>query len=285
MKNASQFKNHIKKLAQQKGLSSQLVIQNYMTERLLERISLSEYSPHLILKGGVLIASIVGLDTRATMDLDATIKGLDMNEEFLAVIMQEIISLDPNDGVRFEFISTKAIREHATYGGYRVALIAHYFSLRVTLKLDLTLADVITPKEISYPYPRMLEEGVFYVQAYNIETLLAEKLETILSLSTFNTRSRDFYDIYIFCKLKSEHFNRNHLYQALIATSTHRQSTGCLQHYETTLQHIEESSSMRHHWANYQKSYSYAADISFSDTCAALRLLLGEVMKYQPTSD
>lgn len=266
----------IKKLAKEKNISAQLVLQNYMLERLLERIALSEYRSHWILKGGLLIASMLGLDTRTTMDLDATIKGLAMTESNLENIITKILTQELDDGVRFKLIHLEDIREKDEYGGYRASLLAHYFSLQVPIKIDITVGDAITPRAITHQFKLLLEDRFIPIPAYNIETLLAEKLETIFSRSTLNTRPRDFYDVYILSRLRWHEINKNHFQQALKATASKRHTLDALTHYLAIIENIKQSQTMQQHWANYQKDFNYASTISFIDTCESICKLMEE---------
>ena len=201
MKNAMQLKSTIKKISKEKGISAQLIMQNYMLERLLERISISKYQPNFILKGGFLIASIVGLDTRATMDMDATIKGLPVTEEHLLDMFTDICNIEIDDNVTFTFKSISSIRAKDEYSGYRISLTANYPPMSVPLKLDITTGDKITPREITYDFKLLLEDRTIQILSYNLETVMSEKIETVITRGDQNTRPRDFYDIYILHKL------------------------------------------------------------------------------------
>jgi len=204
-KNPMQLKAFIKKKAAEKNISAQLVMQNYMLERLLERISLSKYKHNFILKGGFLISAIVGLDTRATMDLDTTIKGFTLTHEAIREIFGEICTVEIADDVKFELGDISDIREGDDYPGIRVALKANYPPISVPLTVDVTTGDVITPREIEYTFSLLFDDRTISILAYNLETVLAEKIETVLSRSIANTRPRDFYDIqfYMHCAARS----------------------------------------------------------------------------------
>lgn len=225
MKNAMKLKAIIKNLAKEKHISAQLVMQNFMLERLLERISLSRYQQNFILKGGFLIAAMVGLDTRATMDMDATIKGLPVNELTIREMFEEICNIELNDDVTFVFRNIGEIREGDEYTGYRVSLSANYPPMSVPLKLDITTGDKITPREIEYQFKLLLEDRSISVLAYNLETIMAEKLETVISRGNQNTRPRDYYDIYILAKLQYSNIDSESLKEALDATAKKRGST------------------------------------------------------------
>lgn len=181
MKNSMQLKAIVKNMAKSKKISAQIVLQNYMLERLLERISLSRYQSNFILKGGFLIASIVGLDTRATMDIDATIKGLKINAESIQNMLNEICAIEINDEVIFSLRRIEEIRESADYHGFRVALEAVYPPIKVPLKVDITTGDIITPKEINYEFRLLFDSRSIRILAYNLETIMAEKLETTIA--------------------------------------------------------------------------------------------------------
>lgn len=267
MKNAMQLKAILKNMAKEKNVSAQLVLQNYMLERLLDRVSVSPYHDNFILKGGFLIAAMVGLDTRTTMDMDATIKGYPVNEETIRKMFEEICSVELEDDVVFSFRSIGEIREDDEYTGYRVALTAEYSPMAVPLKLDITTGDMITPKEIEYSFKLLLEDRSISVLAYNLETILAEKLETVISRSVQNTRPRDYYDIYILMKLQSHNIDISLLRSALDATAQKRGSQEVVKNYAKRMETVKSSNFMQTQWKTYQTEYEYAADILFDDTC------------------
>lgn len=274
MKNAMQLKAVIKNMAKSKHISAQLVMQNFMLERLLERISVSNYKKNFILKGGFLIAAMVGLDTRATMDMDATIKGWAVNEESVKKMFMDICNIELKDDVTFEFKKIGEIREGDEYTGYRVSLVANYPPMAVPLKLDITTGDKITPKEIEYKFKLLLEEREISVLAYNLETIMAEKLETIISRGDQNTRPRDFYDVYILSKLQYKNIEIESLKDALKATSQKRGSTEVLKDYNSIVDVVRNSDVMIKQWKTYQKDFEYAADISFDEVCDAVTQMM-----------
>lgn len=204
MKNAMQLKAIMKQLAKENQISAQLVLQNYMLERFLERVSLSPYRDNYIIKGGFLISSMVGLNSRATMDMDATIKGYPVTQDAVQKMIEKILTVSVDDDITFTFKSIGEIREGDEYTGYRVALTADFPPMAVPLKLDITTGDKITPREIQYDYKLMLEDRHIQVMAYNLATILAEKLETVISRSDQNTRPRDYYDVYAQMKTDAE---------------------------------------------------------------------------------
>lgn len=277
MKNAMQLKAIIKNLAKEKHISAQLMMQNFMLERLLERISVSEYQQNFILKGGFLIAAMVGLDTRATMDMDATIKGLPVNEQTVREMFDEICKIELDDDVTFSFRNIGEIREGDEYTGYRVSLSANYPPMAVPLKLDITTGDKITPKEIEYQFKLLLEDRSISVLAYNLETIMAEKLETVISRGDQNTRPRDYYDIYILAKLQYSNIESNSLKAALNATAQKRGSSEVLKSYHKIMDTVRNSEIMQKQWKNYQKDFEYATDIIFKDVCDVVVQIMDEI--------
>lgn len=274
MKNAMQLKAVIKNIAKEKNISAQVVMQNFMLERLLERISVSEYRQSFILKGGFLIAAMVGLDTRATMDMDATIKGWAVNEKSVKRMFFDICEINLQDDVTFEFKKIAEIREGDEYTGYRVSLSANYPPMSVPLKLDITTGDKITPREIEYRFKLLLEDREISVLAYNLETVMAEKLETVISRGDQNTRPRDYYDVYILAKLQYKNIDIESLKTALRATSEKRGSTEVLKDYVHIIDVVRNSEVMIRQWKTYQKDFEYASDISHDDICDAVALMM-----------
>ncbi len=274
MKNAMQLKAVIKTISKDKHISAQLVMQNFMLERLLERISVSAYHQNFILKGGFLIAAMVGLDTRATMDIDATIRGLPVNAESIKKMFLDICKIDLHDDITFEFKKISEIREGDEYTGYRVSLSANYPPMAVPLKLDITTGDKITPREIEYRFKLLLEDREISVLAYNLETIMAEKLETVVSRGDQNTRPRDYYDVYILAKLQYRNIETEYLKAALDATSKKRGSFKILKNYKNIIDVVRNSDIMIKQWKNYQKDFEYAADIGFDEVCDAVAQMM-----------
>lgn len=276
-KNAMQLKAFIKKKAAENNISAQLVMQNYMLERLLERVCLSKYQCNLILKGGFLISAIVGLDTRATMDLDTTIKGFDVNHENVRRIFEEIASISIEDDVKFEVLNMSDIREGDDYPGIRVSLMANYPPLAVPLSVDVTTGDKITPREIEYSFKLLFDDRTIKIMAYNLETVLAEKLETVVARGIANTRPRDFYDIYILYQLRGHECDRMVLKNALIETASKRKSISVMSDYKMVLEKIAASEQLKGFWKKYQTDFDYAKDIDFKDICHLIEQIFNEI--------
>ncbi|MCD8312377.1 MAG: nucleotidyl transferase AbiEii/AbiGii toxin family protein [Firmicutes bacterium] len=277
MKNAMQLKAYIKNMAKEKHISAQIVLQNYMLERLLERISVSEYHDNFILKGGFLLAAMVGLDTRATMDMDATIKGLSVTKETISAMFIDICGISIDDNITFEFVNADDIRKDDEYGGYRVSLTGIYPPMSVPLKIDITTGDRITPREMNYSFNLMFEERSINVLAYTVETILAEKLETIISRGDQNTRPRDFYDVYILNTLQKQNIDRNILKEAFAATAKKRGTEHIAINYKDIIETVAQSSAMKNQWIRYQKEFDYAKDIRFEDTNEAVLDLMNAI--------
>ena len=273
-KNPMQLKAFIKKKAEENNISSQLVMQNYMMERLLERISLSPYRKNFILKGGFLIAAIVGLNSRTTMDLDATIKGLDLTHESIDRIFKEICAIKVEDNITFRVLRTTEIREGDDYPGLRVALEANYHPLAVPLTVDVTTGDKITPREVKRSLRLLFDDRSISVFTYNLETVLAEKIETVLSRNIANTRPRDFYDIYILTALYGKQLDIKVLEQALLETARKRNSLQILPRYRQIIQDIQASPRMRDFWEQYRERFNYVKNISFDDACKSVLLIM-----------
>lgn len=262
MSNAMSLKAKIRNLAKEKNIPAQVILQNYMFERLLVRLSQSEYREKFVLKGGMLVAAIVGLDNRATMDLDTTLKNLPLTPDAIRNALEQICSSSCDDEVNFKIGTISPIREDDIYGGYRVALEAQYDTVLVPLSIDVSTGDAITPGAVEFVFNEIFNENKsFQLWAYNIETVLAEKVETILRRTVFNTRPRDFYDVYILAA--TQEYNKELFEQALQATARHRGTAEQIADRATILADIEESATLCALWEKYCKQFAYAKEISF----------------------
>ena len=274
MSKAMQLKAKIKNLALKNHVPAQAILQNFMLERLLERISLSKYKDMVILKGGMLIASMVGISSRTTMDMDATLRGYPLTEKAIQEALSEICAIPLGDEVSLELDHITPIREDDDYGGFRVAIIAKYESINTPLKIDITTGDIITPDAIRYAFQSNFENKKIEVWAYNIETILAEKVETILRRSLLNTRPRDYYDVYIIMKTQRRAINTNLFRTALNATAQKRTSLAALRDQDIILQSIQTDTIMRQRWERYCKENYYANGIEFDDAIGVLKELV-----------
>jgi len=265
-----QLKAFVRNLSKGNSTQAQIIIRNYIMERFLERISFSEYRDNFILKGGMLVSAMVGLDTRSTMDIDATIKNLPLTIETAQDIIEKIISVPIDDGVIFTIKNVTSILEEAEYGGIRAALEAKIDTMRTPLKVDISTGDVITPQEVAYQFKLMFEERTISIWAYNLETVLAEKLETVISRGTANTRLRDFYDLYVLQNDNSRTLDMNVFPKAFEATCSKRQTMPIVSDGNRILDEIKDSEMMMQLWRSYQKKYSYAENISWNEIMDAI---------------
>lgn len=273
IKTATQLKDLIRNLSKKKSADAQILMRNYMMERFLERISVSKYQDKFILKGGMLVAAMVGLDARATMDIDATIKGADVNVEAVEQIITDIVSVPLEDGVTFRIKQISEIMDEAEYPGVRVSMETEFDGVRTPLKIDISTGDVITPREIQYSFKLMLEERSIEVWAYNLETVMAEKLETVISRNITNTRMRDFYDIHILLSLYGNTLNKKIFGEALQATAKKRETEYHLKDAQDIFAEVQNDSNMEKLWKSYQKKFSYAEDISWEMAMESVREL------------
>ena len=270
MRKAMQLKAQIKKLALINHVPAQAILQNFMLERLLERISISKYKDMIVLKGGMLIASMVGINSRTTMDMDATLQGYPLSEETIRVAFIDICALHLNDEVMLVLDRVVPIRDDDEYGGYRVSITAKYETIITPLKMDITTGDIITPGAVRYTFHSNFENKRFNIWAYNNETILAEKVETILRRSVLNTRPRDFYDVYIIMKTQHPKINKKVFSVALNATSEKRGSLLALQEKEAIFRTIQSDAVMRQRWETYCKENYYAKGIGFDEVIDVL---------------
>lgn len=271
IKTSRQLKDLIRNMSKDKSADAQVLLRNYMMERFLERISLSEYKDNFILKGGMLVAAMVGLDSRSTMDIDATIKGTNVSVEDVENIVAVIANVKLEDGVTFRVKSISEIMDEAEYPGIRVSMDCLFDGTRVPLKIDISTGDIITPKEVLYSFKLMFEDRSIDVLAYNLETVIAEKLETVISRSTANTRMRDFYDMYILDLIYGNNLDKDILHSALMATAEKRGSSGLMSEAEHILETIHGSKYMIELWNNYSSKFSYASDVSWDMVITATR--------------
>lgn len=272
--NAMSFKAKIKNIAKEKGIPPQQVQQHYLIEEVLNLISKSSYRNSFIVKGGYLIGQMIGLDKRTTMDLDVTLKGTSLNRDNLINIFEEIVS---NTTSVFSFTVDKLepIRQDDIYGGFSIKLNATFDTLNEVIFIDVTTGDKITPREISYSMPSLFTNHTIDVWTYNLETVLAEKLETIISRGVASTRPRDRYDLYTLYKLRESQIDFTILKRAVENTSEKRNSKELIQNWKNQVRAIETSDYQKNLWIRYQHQFKYAKDISFEESVQ----IINEIMK------
>ena len=277
-RNATQLKARINAMAKEAGIPAQAMMQSYLLERLLERLSNSPWRNNVVIKGGVLISSLVGISSRTTMDLDTTVRGFDLTHESAERAFREIISGRADDDWEFEFDRTEDIRETDDYPGIRVHLRAIYAPMAIPLTVDVTTGDKITPNAVEYRYPLLFDEGEISLMAYPIETVLAEKLETIISRGVANTRPRDFYDIHVLMNTKCDCIDMDVLRDALESTCGKRGSWVTIARWANILDGVASDTTMLAQWAKYAKKNPYAAGVSLQECCATAKDVLSKVV-------
>lgn len=273
MRTLKQIKDLINNLAKKKSINAQILLRSYMMERLLERIAISSYKDNFVLKGGMLVSSLVGVESRSTVDMDTTIKRKEVTLKSIRTAFEDIIAIDMDDGIDMNIRKIDEIRDEADYSGFRVSIDASLERAKIPLKVDITTGDQITPNEVIHMYQLLLEDRSIEILSYNIETVLAEKIETIITRSTVNTRMRDFYDVYILYKVQIENINLNILSEALTGTSKSRRTDHVIQNGDQIIEDVLVSDIMSQNWTRYQKKYSYASDISWEEIGDSVRLL------------
>lgn len=252
-----------KKLSCEKNIDYYELLQRFMFERILERISISKYNDNFILKGGLLLSAIFGIDNRATKDMDTTVKGLDVSEEIMVNILNEILSINLNDGVKFDLINITNIREGNEYGGNKYHIVGRFQNMRVNLEIDISTGDKVTPRELKYKYPLIFSDKEITISSYNIETILAEKIETVLKRGIYNSRMKDFYDIYVFINNFSNDINYDDLLSAMKNTFKKRDSLDVLEDYKKILNELKDNERLNSLWNKYINKRNYAKNIDF----------------------
>ena len=269
-----QLKALVRNISKGDSGKAQVIIRNYVMERFLERLSLSQYRNIMILKGGTLVAAMVGVDNRSTMGVDATLKNLPLNEDSARTIVEEITAIHIDDGMIFEIKSVTPIMDEADYPGIRIMLDTAIETMHTPLKIDFSTGDVITPSEVSYSFRLLFEERTISILAYNLETVLAEKLETLLARGTANTRMRDYYDIYVLTNTQEHNIDNATLKEAFVNTSAKRGSIGLLSDVDLILKEVAESTVLIDRWKNYQRKFDYAADVLWADVMESVSCLV-----------
>lgn len=268
---AKQMKDLIRNQSKKTGIPAQVLLRKFMMERFMERVSQSAYRDNFILKGGLLVSAFVGSELRSTMDIDTTIKGLNVTADHIRQVVAEISAVQLGDNVTFQINDIAPIMDEADYQGLRLSMSAMLDESVIPMKIDISTGDAITPAEIRYEYPLMFENRSIPIMAYPIETVLAEKIETIISRSTANTRMRDFYDIYILTKTQA--VDKAILRQALAATAKKRGSIALLDSAENTLLAISHDADMHKNWQQYAKKNPYVGSVSWEEVLSEVRRL------------
>lgn len=266
MKTSEQIKGAIRKISKKTGVNPNSLLQMCLFEGILEKLSKSKYSENFILKGGLLISSLIGVDMRSTMDMDTTIRGIPLNEESITKILNEILAIKIDADIEYKLIKLSPIRQEDVYEDFCASISCIFGKINATLNIDITTGDVITPREMNYSYSKILEEGTIPIITYTIETILAEKFETISSRNITTTRARDFYDLYMIYSIYKDKIVKDILRKAIERTSKHRGSLETALQYKEIVELFRESETPKELWKKYTQNNPYAKDVDFLDT-------------------
>lgn len=270
MKTPEQLKGSIRSMAEKKNLRAQEVLQMFFFERILERLAASKYRDNFILKGGLLISSMIGIQERTTMDMDTTVRGLPMEEDKIVAILKEILAIDVDDGIEFLWQSIEPIRDEDAYNNFRIHLKAQYGKISSPMKIDVTTGDAITPAAVQYDYPLLFEDRSVPVMAYTLETVLAEKYETVIRRNIGTTRARDFYDLYTLYRSRKDEIRPEVLKSALLHTAKKRNSMEDMQEWRDILRDIREEPPLYRLWENYTAENKYVGTLAFHEVLDAV---------------
>ena len=269
-----QIKGRIKSVAKQNNADARTLMRIYMMERFLERLAQSEYRDNFIIKGGILVTAMIGVAHRSTMDIDTSMKNLNLSAEDALRVVNQVKDIDLGDGVSFEVKDVSNIMDEMEYPGIRVTMNANVGRLITPLKIDISTGDVITPRAIEFNYDLLLEDRSISLWSYNLETILAEKLQTVLARGILNTRMRDFYDIRMLLDTYEDKVNKAVLKDAFAATCKKRGTDHLQEQAEEIIKIIEADEQLQVLWRAYQKKYSYAAEIDYASVISGVRKLM-----------
>ena len=277
MVDITDIKRLAKEIENKYNLNYYEILQRYMFERVLERIAVSRYQDNFILKGGLLLSAMFGIGNRMTKDMDATITGIDVSKNKMLKVLNEILSINLKDGVKFDVVDITDIREDDEYGGNKYHIVGKLQSLKVNLEIDISTGDKVTPRELKYKYPLIFEDRTIMITSYNIETILAEKIETVLRRGVFNSRMKDFYDIYYFLTKLRKEIDINILKEAVNHTFTKRNSFEYLNNYEQIINSIIGNERIEKLWNIYSNKYKYSNGIDITEILNLLKDIINEV--------
>mgnify|MGYP000956659467 FL=1 len=266
MKTSEQIKGAIRNISKKTGVNPNSLLQMCLFEGILEKLSKSKYSENFILKGGLLISSLIGVDMRSTMDMDTTLRGIPLNEVSITKILNEILAIEIDADIEYKLIKLSPIRQEDVYEDFCASISCIFGKINATLNIDITTGDVITPREMNYSYSKILEEGTIPIMTYTIETILAEKFETISSRNITTTRARDFYDLYMIYSIYKDKIDKGILRKAIERTSKYRDSFETALQYKEIVELFRESETPKKLWKKYIQNNPYAKDVDFLDT-------------------
>ena len=277
MKTSEQIKGAIRNISKKTGVNPNSLLQMCLFEGILEKLSKSKYSENFILKGGLLISSLIGVDMRSTMDMDTTVRGIPLNEESISNILNEILAIEIDADIEYNLIKLSPIRQEDVYEDFCASISCVFGKINATLNIDITTGDVITPREMNYSYSKIIEEGTIPIMTYTIETILAEKFETISSRNITTTRARDFYDLYMIYSIYKDKINKDTLRKAIERTSKYRGSLEMALQYKEIVELFKESEAPKELWGKYVQNNLYAKDVDFLDTISVYKEI-GDVL-------
>ena len=277
MKTSEQIKGAIRNISKKTGVNPNSLLQMCLFEGILEKFSKSKYSENFILKGGLLISSLIGVDMRSTMDMDTTVRGIPLNEDSISNILNEILAIEIDADIEYKLIKLSPIRQEDVYEDFCASISCVFGKINATLNIDITTGDVITPREMNYSYSKIIEEGTIPIMTYTIETILAEKFETISSRNITTTRARDFYDLYMIYSIYKDKINKDTLRKAIERTSKYRGSLEMALQYKEIVELFKESEAPKELWGKYVQNNLYAKDVDFLDTISVYKEI-GDVL-------
>ena len=277
MKTSEQIKGAIRNISKKTGVNPNSLLQMCLFEGIPEKLSKSKYSENFILKGGLLISSLIGVDMRSTMDMDTTVRGIPLNEDSISNILNEILAIEIDADIEYKLIKLSPIRQEDVYEDFCASISCVFGKINATLNIDITTGDVITPREMNYSYSKIIEEGTIPIMTYTIETILAEKFETISSRNITTTRARDFYDLYMIYSIYKDKINKDTLRKAIERTSKYRGSLEMALQYKEIVELFKESEAPKELWGKYVQNNLYAKDVDFLDTISVYKEI-GDVL-------
>ncbi len=260
--NSMQVKDKLKNVAIKRNLDFNILLRLYMYDRFIERLAVSKYRDNFILKGGFYLSTLFGLENRSTKDIDTAIKDANFTMENVEMMIKSIISIDINDGALIDFVKIDNIREEDKYGGFRIILNIKFDTIKESFQIDVATGDPITPKPIVYKYHPILGDNYINIWSYNIETVIAEKLETILKRAEANSRIRDYYDLYLIYTKGWNDINFEDLRRAINKTFKKRNYNGNI---NETIAILKNSKILKKRWYLYRKKYDYANNINYEE--------------------
>ncbi len=277
IKNASSLKDNARNVAEKNDISIGQVLQNYMFERVLERLSKSKYKENFVIKGGLLLSSIMGINLRTTMDIDTNIVGISLEKENLLKILEQILSLDIRDKVLFKIEKVEDIKQEEYYGGYKFKILGIYENIKVRFHMDVSTGDIITPRAIEYQYKKLFDNEWIDILSYNQETIIAEKLQAVLERKLTNSRMKDYYDLYFFVNYKWNEIDKEILAEAIIRTFIARNSITELKSISETIKSLQGNEFLNRLWLDYREKHNYSKNVNFEDTIKAIEMIREEI--------